>query len=210
VNREKWPWQTEPEDGSCIPPPKSREFVQLEKFMKRTNFSIHFLPVPIKFKYHPVEELIAHSKFYTLPNKKRIRIYKISKDLKERVKTLLKEDLSTWKRETVKRWLKYFFEIEKIARRKKDEEIVKICQKALKKLEKIREEFELKTSLEEVPKVFQINGLIAYKGKVRGKAQIVFDSNQLLKFKKGNILVTPMTTPEFLPIIERARFSSKK
>jgi pyruvate,water dikinase len=72
-------------------------------------------------------------------------------------------------------------------------------------LEKIREEFESKPSLEEVPKVFQINGLIAYKGKVRGKAQVVFDSNQLLKFKKGNILVTPMTTPEFLPMIERAK-----
>ena len=138
VNRRKWPWKTKSEDISCFPPPKTKEFIQLKKFIKETGFAPHFLPCPIKFKYHLIKELRKKSDIYILPNKRKIKIYRILEDFKERKDTLLKEDLSTWKRETVERWLKYFSKIKKLAEIKNDKKMIKVCKEALEKLKDVR------------------------------------------------------------------------
>lgn len=57
---------------------------------------------------------------------------------------------------------------------------------------------------EEAEETNQIKGTIAQKGKTAGKAKIVFETNQLNKVEKGDILVTPMTTPDFLPAMQKA------
>ena len=51
----------------------------------------------------------------------------------------------------------------------------------------------------------KIVGMSAYKGVVKGKAQIIYHQGEFAKFKPGNILVTPMTHPEFLPIMKTAK-----
>jgi phosphohistidine swiveling domain-containing protein len=205
VNRKKWPWKTQPEDISTFPSPKSIQFLQLKEFIVKTKFSPHFLPVPLKLKYHPIEELRKNSKFYILANKKKIRIHKISEDFKDRIKTLLKEDLSNWKEETVKRWFKNFEQVKRIAERKKDREMIKILNQGLEKLVEIQREFKPKLIRKPFLKISQIKGVIAYPGKVKGKTQPILDSKNLSKFKKGNILVTKMTNPEFILAIEKAK-----
>ncbi len=49
-----------------------------------------------------------------------------------------------------------------------------------------------------------IIGTTAYLGKVKGIARIVNTTKDLKKVKKGNILVTSMTTPDFVPAMEKA------
>ena len=49
-----------------------------------------------------------------------------------------------------------------------------------------------------------IKGIVACRGKVQGKVQIIFNSEQVKDFD-ADILVTPMTAPDFLPAIERAK-----
>jgi len=49
-----------------------------------------------------------------------------------------------------------------------------------------------------------IKGTIAMTGKVIGRVKLVFEIPQLKKVKKGDILVTSMTVPDFLPAMERA------
>lgn len=49
-----------------------------------------------------------------------------------------------------------------------------------------------------------INGQIANKGLVKGKAKIIIDNSQLKKINEGDILVAPMTTPDFVPAMEKA------
>lgn len=53
-------------------------------------------------------------------------------------------------------------------------------------------------------KVEQIKGLSVSKGVVRGYAKIVLDNLSLRKVKKGDILVVFMTTPNFIPAMEKA------
>ena len=52
--------------------------------------------------------------------------------------------------------------------------------------------------------VQEIRGQIAFKGKTQGRIKIVKNKNQMLKVKCGDILVSPMTTPDFLPAMKKA------
>lgn len=49
-----------------------------------------------------------------------------------------------------------------------------------------------------------IKGTIASKGKAHGEARIILKNKDFSKFKKGEILVTSMTRPEFYPILKKA------
>ncbi len=49
-----------------------------------------------------------------------------------------------------------------------------------------------------------LNGQIAYKGIVRGKVLIIMDPEKPKGFKKGDILVTGMTRPEYLHLMHKA------
>ncbi|MBS3168672.1 hypothetical protein J4216_06095 [Candidatus Woesearchaeota archaeon] len=49
-----------------------------------------------------------------------------------------------------------------------------------------------------------INGSCAFPGKIKGKVKIVFELDQLKKVNKGDILVTPMTTPDYLLAMKKA------
>jgi len=50
----------------------------------------------------------------------------------------------------------------------------------------------------------EIKGQPAFKGKVRGKAKIILNHDEFNKFEQGDILVTGMTRPEFVPLMKKA------
>lgn len=66
--------------------------------------------------------------------------------------------------------------------------------------------------LEELQKAFtttkieasELRGTIACRGKVSGKAKVVLTSAELDKVNQGDILITSMTTPDFVPAMQRA------
>ena len=50
-----------------------------------------------------------------------------------------------------------------------------------------------------------LSGQVAYPGNVTGTVQLVFNNEDLKQFKKGNILVTPMTTPKYVKELQEAK-----
>jgi pyruvate,water dikinase len=50
----------------------------------------------------------------------------------------------------------------------------------------------------------QLKGFVAFKGVVRGKAKIILSERDFPHFQEGDILITSMTRPEFLPVMRRA------
>ncbi len=50
----------------------------------------------------------------------------------------------------------------------------------------------------------QVKGTTACKGKVVGKVRIILGPEQFKDFKQGEVLVTTMTTPDFVPIMSKA------
>src|SRR3989344_3697098 len=51
----------------------------------------------------------------------------------------------------------------------------------------------------------EVTGKIAYPGVVQGKVKIIYHRAEFGKLKQGDILVTTMTHPEFLPIMKKAK-----
>jgi phosphohistidine swiveling domain-containing protein len=52
--------------------------------------------------------------------------------------------------------------------------------------------------------VEEVKGICASKGTVRGRAVVVFNTTEFDKVREGDILITVMTRPEFLPVMHRA------
>ena len=50
----------------------------------------------------------------------------------------------------------------------------------------------------------ELKGNVAYGGVAKGIARIVFNPHTVKKFNKGDVLVTGMTRPEFLPLMKKA------
>lgn len=51
----------------------------------------------------------------------------------------------------------------------------------------------------------ELRGSVAYKGIVQGKVRIIMDAHAGIPFDEGDILVTGMTRPEFVPLMKKAR-----
>ena len=49
-----------------------------------------------------------------------------------------------------------------------------------------------------------IKGETGFSGNVKGIAKVIYQEDQMGKIKKGDILISPMTTPNFLPAIKKA------
>lgn len=65
--------------------------------------------------------------------------------------------------------------------------------------EKIKEYFK-----DDIGDIFEIGGSVASTGKTRGEISVIMDYRDFSKFKKGNILVTSMTTPDFVPTMKKS------
>lgn len=52
--------------------------------------------------------------------------------------------------------------------------------------------------------VKEIKGSVAFKGKVTGKVRVVLEKSQLSMVQRGDILVAEMTSPEYLPYMEKS------
>ena len=50
----------------------------------------------------------------------------------------------------------------------------------------------------------EIKGQVAFGGKIKGPVRIVKNKKQMQEVKNGEILVSPMTTPDFMPAMEKA------
>lgn len=50
----------------------------------------------------------------------------------------------------------------------------------------------------------ELTGQIAYKGKVQGKVRIILDATKPHEFDEGDILVTGMTRPDYIPYIKKS------
>lgn len=57
--------------------------------------------------------------------------------------------------------------------------------------------------VDKVYKTDSLKGQIAYKGYAKGKVKIIRRKDQIASFRKGEILVSPMTTPDFLPAMKK-------
>ena len=70
---------------------------------------------------------------------------------------------------------------------------------------KVLTKYGLKIIEVKIPKdITELKGYTAYQGKAKGKVKIIYLPEKSKNFQKGEILVSPMTEPDFVPIIKKA------
>lgn len=72
------------------------------------------------------------------------------------------------------------------------------------KREEIEKKFSIKFENEEIEYTDKFKGIIAQKGKVRGKVRRIMGHKDIYKIKEGEILVSSMTMPDFISAMKKA------
>jgi pyruvate, water dikinase len=65
----------------------------------------------------------------------------------------------------------------------------------------VRQAFQPEQSMDGIE---EVRGVCGSKGKADGKARIVMGASDFHKMQKGDVLVTSMTTPDFVPLMQKA------
>lgn len=73
-----------------------------------------------------------------------------------------------------------------------------------KKAKEILAGFGYDFDIEDFSNVTEIKGQIACPGRVKGKVRLIMTKNKIASVREGEILVTSMTTPEYLPAMKKA------
>ncbi|HAI73792.1 MAG TPA: hypothetical protein DCS28_03110 [Candidatus Moranbacteria bacterium] len=71
-------------------------------------------------------------------------------------------------------------------------------------LKDIEKEFDIKFKIENVKEKTELIGQVAYHGRVRGKVRIVETKEDVMNFRKGEIIVSSTTTPDFLSAMKKS------
>jgi len=68
----------------------------------------------------------------------------------------------------------------------------------------VEKKYNIKLETENIKSKDEIKGIVVYKGTVKGKVKRVMGHKHINLIKKGEILVSPMTMPDFLPAMKKA------
>lgn len=81
-------------------------------------------------------------------------------------------------------------------------------KKKIKKMNGLQAKLKVAQIISNIPKPKKTNlikGEMAFAGKVRGKVKLILEQKDFSKFKKGDILVTRITDPSYIPIMKMAK-----
>ena len=95
-------------------------------------------------------------------------------------------------------------ELKEIKKRQKGECMINGKELPIENLEKELLKRNLKIPKEKVSNVKELKGQIACKGKVKGKVRLILYKEQIKDIKDREILVTEMTTPDYVPAMKKA------
>lgn len=148
--------------------------------------------------------ILGYKKTLAAHQKQLVRLRRLSEAKISRLERLIDQSVrSTWLYATPDEILKDKTDSEKLKKRRK---AVLILEKNKVKIVtggKAATWFKIFTEAIETPAA-AIKGRNVYPGRVKGRVKIVMYKKDLIKIKKGDILVAPMTEPDFLPAIKKA------
>lgn len=197
INKEKLPWKVK--EGFEIFPPKdsiwSKDYI---KWMRLTGFETDLIPYGRK----KIKEYLKYRAIYNLPNKKHIYLITMEGNL------IILDDYLVHCREKEAGVDKGIYLLNVIkglqiaSRKKRDEKSTILADKILKKYEFLNKKESKKQQIFDG----KIKGEGVYGGKVIGIAKLIKTrANKDIDVKEKIILVTKMTSPDFVIIINKIK-----
>lgn len=191
VNKKKIPWEV----GEALethPPINTKCSEDYLRFQERTGFEFDIAPVTLK----DFKKKARHTVLHTLPNKKQIRVQTPEGGLEELEVILALCTDEGWGVEKGFRVMPSVEDQWKALLKKGETKLAGKYKKLVKKYGRFRKAKKSNVSID-FTKTREFSGIVASRGKARGIANIVLNPEMTKKFKKGEILVTTMTSPKF-------------
>lgn len=193
----KWKYQ-------IFPPVKSKWERGFNQWMKITGFDTDLIPLTLKeiSKFINFEN---YSFVYVLPNKRKIRVITVLGLVQRYIESFPKPNVIEKELGVEKAlyYLKIIEEWKKLAKERKDKEVVKSCNVLLKRYSFLKKE--KLSRKKDYSGVEKIQGVSVYKGKVKGRIKIIRKPSDLKKFERGEILLTKMTSPKISLVISKVK-----
>jgi len=196
VNREKLPWKVK--EGLEVFPPKGsvweKDFI---KWMKQTGFETDLMV----YSDREIKKYLNNSILYKLPNKKLVRLITMEGNLisLNHFLTHCREEEAGIDKGVY--LLGVIEDLKKASEKKKDKKSVLLADKILKKYAFLKQKKQRKQ------KIFdgKIQGKGIYGGKVIGRVTLIRRRGKVVNMKKRGILVTKMTSPDFVIMISKIK-----
>lgn len=195
VNREKIPWEIG--EGLEIHPHRGTKFSkQYNHFIRKTDFDFditHLSPKDFKGK---------EGKFilYSLPNGKQIRVQTPIGAIEELERLLSMSIDEGWGVEKGARVLEFVEDQIQAFIKRGETKSAKLYKQLLEKYKHLKRARKIP---KKISKVKTIRGIVASKGIVKGRVNVVLGPEKTRKFKEGEILVTTMTSPKFTIFLKK-------
>ncbi len=191
VKKSRIPWEI----GEALEthPPVDTEYSrQYLQFERKTSFEFDIAPVPPK----DFKRKIKHTVQYSLPSGKQIRVQTPKGGLEELdiIFSLCTDD--GWGVEKGIRVMPSVEEQWKALLKKGEIKMAKKYEELIKKYSHFRKVKKPSVS-RDLTRVKRFKGIVASRGKVKGKVNVVLNPEKTKRFEKGEILVTTMTSPKF-------------
>jgi phosphohistidine swiveling domain-containing protein len=198
VDKSRLPWQVEEELESFETQPSkdTDEALQCEKFCKKTGFEFDIIPFSTKVFRRKTKDTIG----YILPNKKTILIQTPLGALDEFDLLLSQCNREELGEEKGVRILSYLESLQKELKRKGETKLAKSYRDLIRKYLHLKKLVLQKS----VKGLKSVSGIIASRGMIRGKVNVVLNPSGTKKFDKGSILVAGMTSPKFSIFVKKA------
>lgn len=183
LQRQYWPYYTVPvyyaavleENKDLI----TKEMQQKLNLIRCTGF------------YHDIDDIFLPKLFEILSSRMRIPVNELNYYFPDDIIDLIKENKKVSNQEIQNRKNLILLNIEGELRVLKGSEA---------------EEFKAENfPPEKKPKIDYVSGIMSYKGDAKGKVHIVIDKEGLKGIPNGCILVTPMTTVDFMPYLSKVK-----
>lgn len=197
IDKEKLPWHVK--EGFEIFPPKNSIWAKdYIKWMKLTKFETDL----IAYDGKKIKKYLKYSILYELPNKKSIHLITMKGNLISLDDFLVhcrEEEAGIEKGVYL---LEVIKDLQKASEKKKDKKSALLAKKILKKYKF------LTLKKQKKPKIFsgKIKGKGICGGKITGRVKLIRKrGNKDIDIKKGAILVTKMTSPEFVIFVSKIK-----
>jgi len=207
VDKNKFPWSKihwrKGWKYQIFPPISSKWGKDYSRWQKNTKFDIDFIPLSKK----ELNKFIKNKKYsfiYKLANKKVIRVIKV-RGLLRRYEDFL-PSLDSIEKELGLEKITYLLNIieewKRLAKEKKEAEVVNVCNKLLKKYSSFKNKSKIAGNYK---KIKRIEGVPVFQGIAEGKVKVILDESKARQLQKEEILVAKMVSAKFTNIIGRAK-----
>ncbi len=198
VKKSRLPWSVLRGAESTVPPKDTRYFRSFQKLLGQLKIDPHFVPIPLL--NIRAKDLKKKSRIFKIDSNHKLRIIRPIDQIKNYYYLLKTFDARRrYASEKIQRWGRSLLDVKRTAQRKKEAELIVWCLKVIGLIN-----LKLKDFL--APKSFK-NGLLygtaVYPGRIKAKVRIIKKAADLLKVKKGEIIVAPFARTEFVRIINK-------